>query len=455
MIINQVLNKFSKISKPKSNFLIKFITILLYFSGKANIKNISRHGDIAPRTAYRQIQNDVPFNEINYEIYGVADILKHELVAIIDCTFLKKSGKCTENLGSFYSSELEKITKGLEASVIAIGDLVDKTAYFLDSELSPGSKYTRERIAKIEALDVQRTRSVEQLDGYKKIEITTTQTKSYVHTTCPQCHREIAYTTCQYCDEIESKISFYLEQLKKNIHLLKQMTKYIVADGFYAKHKFIDGCITLGLDVITKLRVDANLKYLYEGQQLGRGAPKKYDGKFNPKDLSRFEKMNDLDLKMDDEKAELYSKIMYSPQFQRQLKIVVVSKNGKCSQILCSTDLTLSARKIFEIYALRFQIEYIFRDGKSHMGLGDAQVRKASSLNFQNNACLTALNLLKIEHYLDPDHRDKALSIYSKKQQKYNEMFIQTILLNLGENPELYKNQSWYIELKNFGSISA
>ncbi len=68
MIINKVLNKFSKISKPKSKFLIKFITILLYFSGKANIKNISRHGDIAPRTAYRQIQNDIPFNEINYEM---------------------------------------------------------------------------------------------------------------------------------------------------------------------------------------------------------------------------------------------------------------------------------------------------------------------------------------------------------------------------------------------------
>jgi hypothetical protein len=84
------------------------------------------------------------------------------------------------------------------------------------------------------------------------------------------------------------------------------------------------------------------------------------------------------------------------------------------------------------------------------LGLGDVQVRKASSLNFQNNDSLTALNLLKIEHDLDPDHRDKSLSIYSKKQQKYNEMFIQTILLNLGEKPELYKKiKAGMLNLKN------
>ena len=54
----------------------------------------------------------------------------------------------------------------------------------------------------------------------------------------------------------------------------------------------------------------------------------------------------------------------------------------------------ISTRHIL-IYSARFQIEYLFRDGKSHMGLGDAQVRKSCGLNFQNNACLTALNLLK------------------------------------------------------------
>ena len=89
---------------------------------------------------------------------------------------------------------------------------------------------------------------------------------------------------------------------------------------------------------------------------------------------------------------------MYSPQFQISLKIVIVQNQDQYHSILCSTDLTLSAQEIFRIYSARFQIEYLFRDGKSHLGLGDAQVRKEAALNFQNNACLTALNLLKLEH---------------------------------------------------------
>ncbi len=59
--------------------------------------------------------------------------------------------------------------------------------------------------------------------------------------------------------------------------------------------------------MITKLRVDANLKYIAEiSHQKGKkGAPRKYDGKFDTSDLSRFEKINQQGL-------VLYSKEMNS-----------------------------------------------------------------------------------------------------------------------------------------------
>jgi hypothetical protein len=63
---------------------------------------------------------------------------------------------------------------------------------------------------------------------------------------------------------------------------------------------------------------------------------------------------------------------MYSPQFKRPLKIVIVQNQDQYHSILCSTDLTLSAQEIFRSYSARFQIEALFRDGKSHLGLGDA-----------------------------------------------------------------------------------
>ena len=81
----------------------------------------------------------------------------------------------------------------------------------------------------------------------------------------------------------------------------------------------------------------------------------------------------DLDLKkINHQGLILYSKVMYSPQFQRNLKIIVVQNQDQYHSILCSTDLILSAQEIFRIYSARFQIEYLFRDGKSHLGLGDA-----------------------------------------------------------------------------------
>ena len=44
----------------------------------------------------------------------------------------------------------------------------------------------------------------------------------------------------------------------------------------------------LNLDFIGKLRVDANLRYLYTGEQNKLGNPRKYDGKFDSNDLIRL-----------------------------------------------------------------------------------------------------------------------------------------------------------------------
>ena len=56
-------------------------------------------------------------------------------------------------------------------------------------------------------------------------------------------------------------------------------------DSAYANAPFINGVKTLGLDVISKLRQNANLRYLFEGEQKARGARRKYDGKVDFTDL--------------------------------------------------------------------------------------------------------------------------------------------------------------------------
>lgn len=49
---------------------------------------------------------------------------------------------------------------------------------------------------------------------------------------------------------------------------------------------------------------------------------------------------------------------------------MIKKENGKQRMaILACSDLTLSAQNIAQYYCLRFQIEFIFRDLKQHLGL--------------------------------------------------------------------------------------
>jgi putative transposase len=72
------------------------------------------------------------------------------------------------------------------------------------------------------------------------------------------------------------------------------------------------------------------------------------------------------------------------------LNIVVVQSwrkiDGKCStSIWFSNDLTITAKTLLDYYALRFQIEFEFRDAKQHFGLSDFKNYKPQNLtNFVN-----------------------------------------------------------------------
>ncbi|MEG4212023.1 hypothetical protein [Microcoleus sp. S13_B4] len=80
----------------------------------------------------------------------------------------------------------------------------------------------------------------------------------------------------------------YAQHLKNTRCYFPTSVRYLVADGYYYRSKFWDAVRDLNLDFIGKLRSDANLRYLYTGEQKKLGAPRKYDGKVDCHDLSRL-----------------------------------------------------------------------------------------------------------------------------------------------------------------------
>jgi hypothetical protein len=80
--------------------------------------------------------------------------------------------------------------------------------------------------------------------------------------------------------------------VKERKETLCSISRYLVADAWFSKKPFVDQIIALDMHLISRLRDDADLKYLYQGPSTGkRGRPCKYAGKIDSAniDTSYFE----------------------------------------------------------------------------------------------------------------------------------------------------------------------
>jgi IS4 transposase len=211
------------------------------------------------------------------------------------------------------------------------------------------------------------------------------------------------------------------------------------------------------MHLISRLRDDANLRYLYQGKPTGkRGRPKKYEGKVDNTNIDK----NYFKLLSKDEQAVIHSAIVYSISLKRNIKVVHVlycnDKGKQNHKLYFSTDTNMNTADILEYYQCRFQIEFLYRDGKQHTGLNDCQARSKNKLNFHFNASLTAINLAKITHWLSiPKEQRKSFSMTDVKTINHNALHLNAFFDKFGINPYLPKNQKKARELLYYGTIAA
>ena len=145
------------------------------------------------------------------------------------------------------------------------------------------------------------------------------------------------------------------QHLKKTRYFFPTSVRYLVADSYYYRSKLWDAVRELNLDFIAKLRVNANLRYLYTGEQKRLGAARKYDGKFDSNDLSRLKFVKNLK-----PGVSLYTLVVGSCCLNCHISLACISEvqaNGKIKNaLLFSTDIHLPPDQIVEYYQARFQI---------------------------------------------------------------------------------------------------
>ena len=344
-IVHDILKQMPGLGQPQRKFLATLFVTILVLRGRVNFRNLSRYCDYSERTIARQFREPFDWPAFHQRVLRTALDPHSELVSAHDASFIPKSGKQTFGLGHFFNGCTNRAERGLEISTPAVVDVTHRCAFTLAVAQTPSGEDATQ------------------------------------------------------AEPEDTRVDFYKQQLRAHRHRLPPSITYHCVDGYYAKKKYLDEVVSLELHAITKLRSDADCLFLYTGPHpKRRGARRKYAGKVDFQDLSCFE---DLGTREDEPHLHLYTAVVWHKTLKRRLRLVVLLNRKAPAKprfiILGSTDPALNGHKLLDLYAARFQIEFLFRDSKQFTGLLDCQARAASALDFHFNASLATLNLVRAE----------------------------------------------------------
>jgi hypothetical protein len=405
-IVSDIVKQMPAVRQPQRKFLAVLFATILALRGRVTFRNLSRYCAYSERTMARQFRASFAWPDFHQRVITAALDPRSALISVQDASFIPKSGKQTFGLGHFFNGCANRAERGLEISALAVVDVTRRCAFTLAvAQTPPGTD---------KAASKQ--------------------------------------------EEEETRVDFYKQQLRDQRQRLPPSVTYHCVDGYFAKKKYIAEVVALKLHPITKLRGDADCLFLYTGPHPKRRGPKrKYDGKVNFQDLRRFDYLGPLE---EGDHVHLYTALVWHVSLKRKLRVVVLVNRKDPTKpryiVLASTDLALDGCKLVEYYVARFQIEFLFRDGKQFTGLSDGQTRAEAALDFHFNASLATLNLARAEELLaSPDHSAQVFSMASWKQRQFNERLLDLFIANLALDPTWVKNHPGYDELRTYGAIAA
>jgi hypothetical protein len=430
-----------KLNQPLRSFLNELLLLLLVVPGRATFRNLSRYSGYVEKTFSRWFRRPVDWAGLNVAAIRAVVPAEHESVLAFDPSYVPKSGKHTDGLGHFWNGSAGRAEPGLEVNALGWVDVTANTAYTISAEMTPPGTGTA---SSTETPATPETVPAKALSRRKKAK---TKTKATATATA-----KTKTKTDPKAKNDDSRVDAYLAHLNRVIpqHELTHL-RYLTADGYFSKVKFVDGVVALNLDLISKLRRDADARYLYTGPYAGRGAPRRYAGKVDwiHRDPAVFSGVASPDPDL-----LLETAVVYLPRLCRRVRVVVViHRRTQRIALLFSTALDLDPVTLYRYYTARFQIEFLFRDSKQFAGLTHCQARRTDALTFQVNASLTAVSLSKLQAVRTLGHLPTPFSMASLVRRAFNAHFLQKILAYLAQGQTLTENSPEYETLCNYGII--
>lgn len=392
--VSSIIQNLATVSKPVRKFLVWIIEHWISLPLRHNFTSLARTGGYCEKAIRHHFSRKLPFIVLFHQLFGF--LRKKTCIAVFDPTFIAKSGSHTTGLGKFWDGSASRINTGLEANCLAIVDTEARTAYSMEVTQTPSA------------------------DGQR------------------------GTRTDAYCSIISGRAADILKY-----------TTILAVDAYFMKKTFVDTVCNAGLQLITRTRVDADMKYLYHGpKHSGKGRQKKFAGKvdFTGIDKRRWRKI------YEDDEVIGYEAVLWAMRLKREVKVVyVLSKTEVGYQLLVSTDLQLDGATVIEYYRLRFQIEFLIRDAKLHCGMEQCQARSAAKLYNHWNIAMSTVSIMKGFVWRQQRRSDKeaAFSMQAIKSVMINKMLTESIFSNLALDLSSKKIKRLYDQCLAFGIQAA
>jgi putative transposase len=388
------------LSKTDLRQLSRIAQAMLSMSGRVTMLGLSRWA--GKGGSYRTVQRF--FNAvISWPEVFCNFFLRHlyrsdgEYFLVGDESVVTKSGKGTHGLDYFFSGLLNKVVKGISIFSLSLVSVEERRSYPLRVE-----QVIRSEAEKAAAKERKKKRAKQNKAAPKK-------KRGRPKGSCNRDKTQV---------ELTAELKRIQEMIRNQLKMLQDWltVRYLVLDGHFGNNNALQMTLQCGLQLISKLRYDAALSFVYDGEQprptvagqKHKGPRKKYGQKINYRNIPN-QYLVEKSIK-DGIETRIYQAHMLHHEFAQILNVVIITKTNLTPALaggaretgafanvnLFSSDLDLSYEKIIDFYGLRFQIEFNFRDAKQYWGLEDFMNIKEVPVTNAINLSLFMVNLSQV-----------------------------------------------------------
>lgn len=211
-LTDTILNQMPKMPKRSRIFFSHLMRLLVSLRGRFNFVNLARYGIFNEATYRYHFAKAFDFMTFNQHL--IAGHCSADRVIAFDPSYLPKSGKRTAGLGYFWSGCAQRVKKGLELAGFSCVDITYWTGLHL-----------------------------------------------YAQQTVLQAGEHL--------------MDFYIRLLQQQAKHLLKVSNILCVDAYFSKYEYVKAATACGFTVVSRLRNDAVLRYLYTGSKTGqRGRPR-------------------------------------------------------------------------------------------------------------------------------------------------------------------------------------